>query len=165
VSLERSPFSLVSTFEELLERRSSGSSLEIREYGRGDPSLRPRGILYPRKLALTSPTSGDRSVGIVLLRTKATELLLLLVLVHIGIWIYQEFYLHMNVSTYLRVMQYSATQKFEMVCIQNSYVLNICQLYCKFMQAFSVRNSISSDILYRVLEQCFKAGNIMQVIS
>jgi hypothetical protein len=28
--------------------------------------------LYPQKLALTSPTSGDRSVGIVRLRTKAT---------------------------------------------------------------------------------------------
>ena len=28
--------------------------------------------LYPQKLALTSPTSGDRSVGIVRSRTKAT---------------------------------------------------------------------------------------------
>jgi hypothetical protein len=30
--------------------------------------------LYPQKLALTSPTSGGRSVGIVRSRTKATEL-------------------------------------------------------------------------------------------
>jgi hypothetical protein len=30
--------------------------------------------LYPQKLALTSPTSGDRSAGIVRSRTKATEL-------------------------------------------------------------------------------------------
>jgi hypothetical protein len=30
---------------------------------------------YPQKLALTLPTSGDRSVGIVRARTKATELL------------------------------------------------------------------------------------------
>jgi hypothetical protein len=30
--------------------------------------------LYPQKLALTSPTSGSRSVGIVRSRTKATEL-------------------------------------------------------------------------------------------
>jgi hypothetical protein len=29
---------LVSTIEELLERKSSGSGLEIREYGRRDPS-------------------------------------------------------------------------------------------------------------------------------
>jgi hypothetical protein len=38
-------------------------------------SLRwPRDTLYPLKLELTSPTSGGRSVGIVRLRTKATEL-------------------------------------------------------------------------------------------
>jgi hypothetical protein len=30
--------------------------------------------LYPQKLALTSPTSGGRSVGIVRSRIKATEL-------------------------------------------------------------------------------------------
>jgi len=29
--------------------------------------------LYPQNLALTSPTGGDRSVGIVRSRTKATE--------------------------------------------------------------------------------------------
>ena len=29
--------------------------------------------LYPQKLALTSPTAGGRSVGIVRVRTKATE--------------------------------------------------------------------------------------------
>jgi hypothetical protein len=82
MDLERRPLSLVSTTEELLERKSSCSSLESREYDRGDPSLWPRGALYPRKLALTSPTSGDLSVGIVRSRTKATELLLLLVWVH-----------------------------------------------------------------------------------
>jgi hypothetical protein len=47
--------------------------LEIQEYGRRDLSRGPRGTLYPQKLALTSPTSGGRSVGIVRLRTKATE--------------------------------------------------------------------------------------------
>jgi hypothetical protein len=30
--------------------------------------------LYPQKVALTSPTSGGRSVGIVSSQTKATEL-------------------------------------------------------------------------------------------
>jgi hypothetical protein len=49
------------------------SVLEIREYGRRDPSRWPRGTLHPQKLALTSPTSCGRSVGIVSLRTKATE--------------------------------------------------------------------------------------------
>jgi len=32
--------------------------------------------LYPQKLALTSPTGGGRSVGIVRVRTKATEIVL-----------------------------------------------------------------------------------------
>jgi hypothetical protein len=34
MGLERGPLSLVSTIEELLERRSSGSGLENRNYGR-----------------------------------------------------------------------------------------------------------------------------------
>jgi hypothetical protein len=38
VGLERGALSLVSTNEELLERKSSGSGLEIREYGRREPS-------------------------------------------------------------------------------------------------------------------------------
>jgi hypothetical protein len=37
VGLERGPLSLVSTIEELLERKSSGSGLESREYGSRDP--------------------------------------------------------------------------------------------------------------------------------
>jgi hypothetical protein len=37
VGLERGALSLVGTIEELLERKSSGSGLESREYGRGDP--------------------------------------------------------------------------------------------------------------------------------
>jgi hypothetical protein len=37
VGLERSPLSLVGTIEELLGRSSSGSGLESREYGLGDP--------------------------------------------------------------------------------------------------------------------------------
>jgi hypothetical protein len=38
VGLERDPLNLVSTIEELLERKSGGSGLENREYGRRDPS-------------------------------------------------------------------------------------------------------------------------------
>jgi hypothetical protein len=69
----RGPLSLVSTTEELLGRKSSGSGLENREYGRRDPP--PRGTLYSKELALPSPTSGARSVGIVRSRTQATEFL------------------------------------------------------------------------------------------
>jgi hypothetical protein len=64
----------MSTIEELLDRKSSGSCLQSREYGRRDPSRWPRGTtLYPQKLAVTSPTSGGRSVGIVRSGTQTTE--------------------------------------------------------------------------------------------
>jgi hypothetical protein len=65
VGLERGPLSFVSTTEELLERKGSGSGLEIRDHGRGDPLRWPCDTLYPQTLALTSPTSGGLSVGIV----------------------------------------------------------------------------------------------------
>jgi hypothetical protein len=76
VDLERGPLSLVSTVEELLERKSSDSGLESREYGRRDSSRLPRGTLYLQKLALTSPASCGRSVGIVRSRTQATVFML-----------------------------------------------------------------------------------------
>jgi hypothetical protein len=47
-----------------------GSGLEIREYGRRDPS---RNTLYPQNLAVTSPTSGGCSVGTVRSRSQVTE--------------------------------------------------------------------------------------------
>jgi hypothetical protein len=46
---------------------------KIREYCRRDPSRLPRDTLYTEKLALTSPTGGGRSVGIVRSRAQATE--------------------------------------------------------------------------------------------
>jgi hypothetical protein len=73
VGLERGPLSLMSTTEELLERNSSGSGLESREYGYGDPLRWPHENFYLQKLALTSPTSGSRSITILCSRTKATE--------------------------------------------------------------------------------------------
>jgi hypothetical protein len=83
VYLERGPLSLVSTIEALLGRKSSRSGLENREYGRRDSSGCPRDILYPQKLAVTSPKSGGRSVGIVRLRTQATEISFLYVFVSV----------------------------------------------------------------------------------
>jgi hypothetical protein len=71
--MERGPLSLVSTIEELLERKISDSRLEIREYGRRDPSLWTRGTFYPQKLELTSLTSCGLSVGIIRSPTQATE--------------------------------------------------------------------------------------------
>jgi hypothetical protein len=81
VSLERGPLSPVSTTEELLGRKGSGSGLERREYGLGDPSRWPRCNIYPQRLALTSPTSGGRSVGIVRFRTQATEVIIIIFII------------------------------------------------------------------------------------
>jgi hypothetical protein len=73
VGLERGPLSLVRIIEELLEWKSSGSSLENRDYGLGDPLLWALESLYQLKLALTSPAGWCRSVSIVRLQTKTTE--------------------------------------------------------------------------------------------
>jgi hypothetical protein len=67
----------VSITEELLEWKSTGSGLENREYGRGDPLRSPCDTLYPQKLTLTSPKSGGGSVGIFRLLTKATGVVFL----------------------------------------------------------------------------------------
>jgi hypothetical protein len=74
VGLERGPLSLVSITGELLEWKSSSSAsrkprltaVEIRCADHATPSIR-------KKSALTSPTSGGRSVSIVRLRNKVTE--------------------------------------------------------------------------------------------
>jgi hypothetical protein len=73
VVLERGPLSLLITIEELLGRRSSGSGLESREYGRRYRPRCPRGTLYPQNLVLSSPTSGGLSLGIVRSQIQATE--------------------------------------------------------------------------------------------
>jgi hypothetical protein len=52
---------------------NSSSGLEIQGYGREEPVLWQRDILYPQKLAPTLPTSGGRWVGIVRSPTNATE--------------------------------------------------------------------------------------------
>jgi hypothetical protein len=53
VGLERGPLSLVRTTEELLGRHSSGFSLEIQEYGRGESLRWPRKTHYQQNFALT----------------------------------------------------------------------------------------------------------------
>jgi hypothetical protein len=64
----------VRTTEELLERKVAAPVYETEIKDRGNPLRWLRDTPYPQKLALTSPTSGSRSVGIVRSRTKATEL-------------------------------------------------------------------------------------------
>jgi hypothetical protein len=68
----RYSLSVVSIIEELFQG-NSGSGLETEINGRKDSLRWPCDTLYPQKLALTSPTSGGRSVGIVCLPTKTTE--------------------------------------------------------------------------------------------
>jgi hypothetical protein len=80
VGLERDPLSLVTTIEELLERESGDSSLKNPDYDlRGSAALTTRHPSIRKELALTSPTSGSCSIGIVRWRTEATELLLVII--------------------------------------------------------------------------------------
>jgi hypothetical protein len=67
------PLRLVSTIEELLGRKSSGSGLENREYGRRIRRADHVTPLYPQKVALTSPTNGGPLIGIVHSRAEAKE--------------------------------------------------------------------------------------------
>jgi hypothetical protein len=73
VGLKRGTLSLVSTTEELLDRKvaapvykTENTAVVIGHADHMAPSIR-------KKLAITSPTSGGRSVGIVLLRTQTME--------------------------------------------------------------------------------------------
>jgi hypothetical protein len=66
-----------------LEKKVAAPGLDIWEYGRREPSRWPRGTLYPQNFAVTSPTSGGRSVGIVRSRTQATEFFLCVVQDHV----------------------------------------------------------------------------------
>jgi hypothetical protein len=59
--------------EELLERKVAALVYKTEINGRGNSLHWPRDTLRPLKLALTSPTSGGRSVGIVRWRTKVPE--------------------------------------------------------------------------------------------
>jgi hypothetical protein len=76
VSLERGPLRLVSTIKELLERKSSCSGLEIRDYGRrGSAALT---TLHPAKFVTSLRRSDCCSFGKVHSRTKSTELLIII---------------------------------------------------------------------------------------
>jgi hypothetical protein len=73
VGLERGPLSLVSTTDELLDRKVAGpveksenTAVGIRHVGLIAPSTR-------KKLAITSPTRGGRSVDIVRSWTQTME--------------------------------------------------------------------------------------------
>jgi hypothetical protein len=70
MGLKWGPLSFVRITEELLERTVAAPVNKTEINGRGDSLRWPRDTLYQLKLALTSPTNGGRSVGIVRWQTK-----------------------------------------------------------------------------------------------
>jgi hypothetical protein len=78
MGLKRGPLSVVRIIEKLFERKVAASVWKTRLRPWGSTAHTTRHPLYPLNLALTSPTSRCRSVGIVQSRIKATELLVIM---------------------------------------------------------------------------------------
>jgi hypothetical protein len=73
VGLERGPLSLVSTTEELLDRKVTAPVYKTENTAGGISHVDHVAPSIRKKLATTSPTSGGRSVGIVRSRTQTME--------------------------------------------------------------------------------------------
>jgi hypothetical protein len=73
MGLERGPLSLVSTTEELFNRKVAAPVKKTENTAVGIRHADHAAPFYPQKLAITSPTSGGRSVGIVRSRTQTME--------------------------------------------------------------------------------------------
>jgi hypothetical protein len=79
VGLERGPLSLVSTTEELLDRKVAAPVYKTENTAGGIRHADHVAPFIRKKVAVTSPTSGGRSVGIVRSRTQTMEFSLVLV--------------------------------------------------------------------------------------
>jgi hypothetical protein len=79
VGLERGPISLVSTTEKLLDRKVAVTVYKTKNTVVGIRHADHVALFILKKLTITSPTSGGRSVGIVLSQTKDTEFVSLLI--------------------------------------------------------------------------------------
>jgi hypothetical protein len=124
VGLERGPLNLVSTIEELLGWKSSRSDLEIREYGRRDPSRWQCDTVYPQTLALTSPTSGGRSVGIVRSQTGNSSTIRSVTEICLSVsWIDIEPWLHPGLLFLFSILSFFRLSKFYVIKIKLLYVL------------------------------------------
>jgi hypothetical protein len=73
VGLERGPLRLVSTTEELLDGKVAVSVQKTENTAVGIRHADHVSLSIRKKLAITSPTSGGRSVGIVRSRTQIME--------------------------------------------------------------------------------------------
>jgi hypothetical protein len=73
VGLERGPLSFVSTTEELLDRKVAAPVYKIENTILGIRHVDHVAPSICKKLAITSPTSGGRSVGMVRSRTQTME--------------------------------------------------------------------------------------------
>jgi hypothetical protein len=73
VGLERGPLSLVSTTEELLDRKVAAPVYKTENTAVGIRHATHVASSIRKMLAITSPTSGGRSVGIARSRTQVTE--------------------------------------------------------------------------------------------
>jgi hypothetical protein len=73
VGLERGPLSLVSTTEELLDRKVAAPVYKTENKAVGIRNADHVAFYIRKKLPITSPTSGGRSVGIVRSRTQTME--------------------------------------------------------------------------------------------
>jgi hypothetical protein len=79
MGLERGPLSLVSTSEEVLDRKVAAPVLKTENTAVGIRHADHVALSIRKKLAITSQTSGGRSVGIVRSRTQTMEFSLVLV--------------------------------------------------------------------------------------
>jgi hypothetical protein len=73
LGLKRGPLCLVSTTEKLVGRKSSGSDLEIREYGRRDPLCWPRDNPYPQKVGTNFTDKRTQTCRVSPRKTKGSE--------------------------------------------------------------------------------------------
>jgi hypothetical protein len=171
VNLERGPLSLVITIKELLGRKSNGSGLESREYGRRDPLRWLRDTLYPQKLALTSPTRGGRSAGIVRSRTQATKFVCLLYLLYLQfkfVFLKLAFSLHhqpriVRLVTYLHQRYFGSGHRAGNSEYLNIVVWTVLSAQNDF-QSYPIVDSLLTT-LYLVTVWCYRACNLRPLVT
>jgi hypothetical protein len=136
VDLKRGPLSLVNTTEGLLERESSCWGLENQDCGRRESAALTATHPYPQKLPLTSPTSGDHSVGVVRSRTQTTEF----------VFCFWSFYIHHPISKFYTVPRPSNNRILGSNPILHLSVFSFCVvLKMSWILSKSYQTSINQD--------------------